>query len=107
MKLLSKLLLITLLSYLSCQVMNQLGSPQPARKISSNLIVRDTNGVSSTIKGAPSSEAVSYGLGSNGGYVIKDESEYLKPEIVTKLGNYKMQLGGAKVVAEEVIIYLK
>lgn len=58
-------------------------------------------------KGAPSTEAVTYGEGSNGGYVLKDDSDYKTPEIVTKLAkSYKIELGGAKSVAEEVSFLL-
>jgi len=70
-------------------------------EINQNIAVRNSAGEASSIKGAPASEAVTYGYGSNGGYVLKDDVDYKKPEIVQKLGNYKMTLGGNKEIAEE------
>ncbi len=68
--------------------------------------MRNLAGTATSVKGEASSEAVTYGYGSNGGFVLKDDIDYKAPEMVQKLGKYKIKLGGVKAIAEEVKITL-
>jgi len=48
--------------------------------------------------------AIAYGVASNGGYVLKDDSHYVKPEMVTKLPEkIPPPKGGPIEVVDEVL----
>ena len=50
--------------------------------------------------------AVSYGVASNGGYSLKDESGFMKPEMVMKLADeVKLPMPGPLEAVNEVSIY--
>ena len=55
--------------------------------------------------GRPQVGAIAYGVASTGGYVLKDDSHYIKPEVVSKIPNiHAPPAPGPVEVVEEVNI---
>ncbi len=53
--------------------------------------------------GRPQVGAIAYGVASTGGYVLKDDSHYIKPEVVSKIPNiHAPPAPGPVEVVEEV-----
>jgi len=67
-------------------------------------LLGDIVGETFNFNGKGTVNAVSYGKASNGGYVLKDDSHYVKPQMVTKLPErMEAPKGGPIEVVEEVI----
>lgn len=62
----------------------------------------ETDRQAQTFDNGKSSDAVSYGLGSNGGFTLKDDSDYKTPQMVVRLLPRSSPYEGAPVVNSQV-----
>ena len=68
------------------------------------ILERDIVGETYNVDGRPTVGAVAYGVASNGGHVLRDDTNYVKPELVSRLPNVvPTPKAGPLELVEEVI----
>lgn len=95
----------SLIIFLLVLVLSQMIFAEKKVKLESKLESKKINviGESYNIDGKPELGAITYGVASNGGYSLKDESNYIQPEFVTKLPDtIPTPKPGPQEVAEEI-----